>query len=108
MAPFFSGNDMRQNDNITSRIFYQEYTTFTNSTASQSIFTRATTDVDQFQSYINLHANRTNEQLTTKFGLYHEIVNNFVAKHVIVITWSDMVPYPSSYNSRFGFVSFHA
>ena len=98
---------MRQYYNIKSRVCYQEYTTFTSSSSSQSIFTRATTDVNQFQSYLNsnLHANWTTAQLTAKFGLFHQTVDNFVAKHVIVITWSDMVPYPSYYYSRFGLVS---
>ncbi|RDD35971.1 Mucin-like protein [Trichoplax sp. H2] len=105
VAPFFSGNDMRHYNITKSRVYYREYSNFDSSTSSQSILSRATTDVDQFQSQLKLHSNWTSSQLKAKFGLYHHTVKNFNAKHVVVITWTDMVPYPASYYGRFGFTN---
>ena len=86
IAPYWTDFDYRVRGSPSSRIFYQVYTTATNSTSSSSRLKDAI-----FESL----RNRISSSDTMAVGRSL----NFEAEWVAVITWNDAVPYYWRYNT---------
>ncbi|RDD36431.1 Deleted in malignant brain tumors 1 protein, partial [Trichoplax sp. H2] len=95
IAPFFADADGQFS--ATSRIFVSQYSTFNPTTKTAEIFKNATSDINQYQSFIAAHPSTSNN-----YGLYDTIVPDFNATSVTTITWYKLVPYPSAATSKFG------
>ncbi|EDV18814.1 uncharacterized protein TRIADDRAFT_62718 [Trichoplax adhaerens] len=65
----------------TSRIFVSQYSTFNPTTKTAEILKNATSDINQYQSFIAIHSSTSNN-----YGLYDTIVPDFNATSVTTIT----------------------
>ena len=98
IGPFYSDADGRT---PVSRVYFHQYYKADRSPVSTEVLKRATMDVAKFQAAL---ASGQND--TKKFGFFTQLVPNFVAKQVIVVTWSNLVPFPGFINYKYGVVSY--
>ncbi|RDD39428.1 Mucin-like protein, partial [Trichoplax sp. H2] len=89
IAPYFADCDLRSQS--LSSVYYQQYFSYQNTPIAKEIIKNATNDVQQFQQ---IAAQNPNNAI---YGIFREVVSNFSATHVIVITWYKVVPYPFWY-----------
>lgn len=97
IGPFYSDADGR---NPVSRVFFHQYYRSDRSPVANEVLKRATMDVAKFQASL---ASRQND--TRKYGFFTQLVPNFIAKQVIVVTWSRLVPFPGFVNYKYNVVS---
>ncbi|EDV27736.1 uncharacterized protein TRIADDRAFT_53733 [Trichoplax adhaerens] len=93
IAPYFADCDLRSQS--LSSVYYQQYFSYQNTPIAKEIIKNATNDVQQFQQ---IAAQNPNNAI---YGVFREVVSNFSATHVIVITWYKVVPYPFWYYWRY-------
>ncbi|EDV27739.1 uncharacterized protein TRIADDRAFT_53736 [Trichoplax adhaerens] len=89
IAPYYADCDVRYQS--TSKVYYKQYYSHQNDPLAQEIIKNATNDVNRFQ-----HRMRFDNQ-KAKYGRFRQVVANFEAAHVIIITWHKMTPYPAWY-----------
>lgn len=89
IAPYYADCDARFQ--TTSRVYYQQYYSYQTDPLAQEIIKNATNDVNNFQQRM------ASDRYKAKYGRFRQVVSNFQASHVIIITWHKMTPYPYWY-----------
>ena len=94
VAPFFADTDSTYSRN--ARVYISQHTFMSPSNLTDQILNNATNDVYQYQTFLQNNANASND------GLFKDIISNFTATSVTIITWHKVIPYPSFLTARHG------